>query len=120
VPQECANKIGVRRASVTDMKGHGIKFTAAPDAKGSRRYVDKALSEELKDTFELCALNYTASELEAATHPTELPPAHFTNVRIALAQLGIAGDDSWGSWTHEEYRIDASGKLVLRFSFKAI
>ena len=120
VPQECANKIGVRRASVTDLKGHGIKFTAAPDAKGSRRYVDKALNEELKDTFELRALNYTASELEAATHPTELPPSHFTNVRIALAQLGIAGDDSWGARTHEEYRIDASGKLVLRFSFKAI
>ncbi len=120
VPQECANKIGVRRASVTDMKGHGIKFTAAPDVKGSRRYVDKALNEELKDTFELRALNYTASELEEATHPTELPPAHFTNVRIALAQLGIAGDDSWGARTHDEYRIDASGKLVFRFSFKAI
>ena len=102
------------------MKGHGIRFTAACDVKGQRRYADKALSAELANTFELSALNYSASELEAATHPTELPPAHFTNVRIALAQLGIAGDDSWGARTHDEYRIDASGKLTFRFGFKAI
>ena len=120
VPQECANKIGVRRASVTDIKGRGIKFMSVKDAKGSGRYIDKVLSKELADTFELQALNYTAAELEAATHATELPPAHFTNVRIALAQLGIGGDDSWGAFTHDEYRIDTSKGLVFRFSFRAI
>ncbi len=120
VPQECANKIGVRKASVTDLKGRGIEFTALCDDKSSGRYNGEEISKELSDTFELQALNYTASELESAAHPTELPAPHFTNVRIALCQLGVGGDDSWGALTHEEFRPDTSKPLVLNFTINAI
>ena len=120
VPQECGNKIGVRCAKVLDRKGRGMLFSSCPDAKGSGRYIDKQLSKELAGTFEFQALSCTTHELENALHSTELPPAHFTNVRIALAQLGIGGDDSWGAPTHEEYHIDVKKPLILRFSIKAI
>lgn len=120
VPQECGNKIGVRKASVTDIKGRGIEFRALPDSPDSGRYIDAESSRELANTFELQALPWTASELESASHPTELPAPHYTNVRIALGQLGISGDDSWGALTHDEYRLDTSKPLVLRFSMKAI
>ncbi|MCR5324635.1 MAG: DUF4981 domain-containing protein [Lachnospiraceae bacterium] len=120
VPQECGNKIGVRNAKVTDAKGRGILFTSCPDVKGSGRYVDKELSKELSGTFEFQALPCSTHELENAMHSTELPPAHFTHVRIALAQLGIGGDDSWGAPTHQEYYIDVKKPLAFRFSMKAI
>ena len=120
VPQECGNKIGVRNAGIIDAKGRGILFTALPDVKGSGRYVDKALSKELAGTFEFQALPYSAHELENAMHTNELPPANYTHVRIALAQLGVGGDDSWGAPTHEEYHIDVKKPLSFRFSMKAI
>ena len=120
VPQECGNKIGVRYAEILNSKGRGIRFDACPDVKGSGRYADKQLSADLSGTFEFQALNWTAHELDNAMHANELPLPHYTNVRIALAQLGIGGDDSWGAPVHEEYHIDVSKPLAFRFSMKAI
>ena len=53
-------------------------------------------------------------------HHTELPTVHYTRVRIALAQLGIGGDDSWGAPTHDEYHIDVRKPLTFRFKMRAI
>ncbi|MFR6458583.1 MAG: hypothetical protein ACLUPG_19235 [Roseburia faecis] len=33
-------------------------------------------------------------------HPYELPPVHYTVVRVAKSQMGVGGDDSWGAQTH--------------------
>ena len=41
-------------------------------------------------------------------------------VRAALAQMGVAGDDSWGARVHPEYRIDVGQKLEFQFVFKGI
>ena len=38
-------------------------------------------------------LPYTPHEIENATHVYELPPVYYTVVRIALKQMGVAGDD---------------------------
>jgi len=100
VPQECGNHTGVRRASITDNKGRGITFTG--------------------ENLSVNVLPYTPHELENAMHVYELPPVYYTVARIALKQMGVAGDDSWGSRTHEEYLLDATHKLVLSFNFKGI
>jgi beta-galactosidase len=100
VPQECGNKLGVYEAKVTDKLGRGMLFSG------------KDLS--------FSALPYTPHELENAMHPYELPPIHYTVVRIAKQQMGVAGDDSWGAQTHEEYLLDVSKKMELLFSFKGI
>lgn len=100
VPQECGNHTHVRRASVTDNLGRGIEFSG------------KELS--------FSALPYTPHELENAMHSYELPPVYYTVVRVALQQMGVAGDDSWGARTHEEYLIDVTRQLKLEFDFKGI
>lgn len=100
VPQECGNHTHVRRASVTDNLGRGMEFSG------------KELS--------FSALPYTPHELENAMHSYELPPVYYTVVRVALQQMGVAGDDSWGAGTHEEYLIDVTRPLKLEFDFKGI
>ena len=100
VPQECGNHTHVRRASITDNLGRGMEF------------IGKELS--------FSALPYTPHELENAMHSYELPPVYYTVVRVALQQMGVAGDDSWGARTHEEYLIDVTRPLKLEFDFKGI
>jgi len=100
VPQECGNKCGVRYAEVVDIKNRGIRFFG--------------------DELSFSALPYTPHELENAAHDYELPQIHYTVVRVAEAQMGIAGDDSWGAMTHPEYLLDVSKKKVFRFCFKGI
>lgn len=104
VPQECGNKEEVRYAEVTDRKGRGMRFSMT------------------KENGPMCfsALPYTPHELENAMHPYELPEVHYTVIRAAKAQMGVAGDDSWGSKTHPEYLLDASEKMVFSFTFCGI
>ena len=100
VPQECGNKMGVRYAAVTDVRGRGMLFAG--------------------DAMNFSALPYTPHEMEHALHAYELPGVHYTVVRAALAQIGVAGDDSWRARVHPEYRIDVSRKLEFEFVFKGI
>ena len=100
VPQECGNKVDVRYAKVTDNKGRGLMVYG--------------------DDLSLSVLPYSPHEIDNATHPTELPPVHYTFIRAGLAQMGVAGDDTWGAQTHPEYLIDNSKKLTFTFSFKGI
>lgn len=100
VPQECGNKTEVRYAKVTDEKGRGLLFAG--------------------DRMCFSALPYTPHELENATHPNELPPIHYTVVRASLGQMGVGGDDSWGSRVHEEYLLSVEKPLEFSFCFKGI
>lgn len=104
VPQECGAKEEVRYASVTDRRGRGILFEM----------------DEKSGPMMFSALPYTPHELENAKHPYELPQVHYTVVRAALGQMGVAGDDSWGACTHPEYLLDASEKMTFTFSFRGI
>ncbi len=97
-PQECGNKVGVRMARVSDDKGFGLEFFG--------------------DELSFSALPYSPFEIENARHPNELPPINSTFIRVASAQLGIGGDDSWGAEVHEEYHINTKERLVCRFSFR--
>lgn len=100
VPQECGNKVGVRYARLVDAKGRGMMFEG--------------------DELSFSALPYTPHELENAAHVYELQQVHHTIVRVALAQMGVGGDDSWGSLVHPEYHIDVTKPLEFTFRFKGI
>ena len=100
VPQECGNKCGVRFAEVTDRKGRGMRFFG--------------------DELSFSALPYTPHELENAAHTYELPEVHYTVVRVAQQQMGVAGDDSWGARVHPEYLLDVSKKKVFTFCFRGV
>ena len=66
------------------------------------------------------ALPYTPHEIENAKHFYELPPVHYTVVRVAKEQMGVGGDDSWGAPVHPEYHLDVSGKVEFSFTFRGI
>lgn len=104
VPQECGNKEEVRYAEVTDRKGRGMRFEMTKE----------------NGPMNFSALPYTPHELENAMHPFELPEVHYTVVRVAKAQMGIAGDDSWGAMIHPEYLINTDEKMVFSFTFCGI
>ena len=103
-PQECGSKEEVRYAKVTDRKGRGMLFEMTKES----------------GPMMFSALPYTPHEIENAKHAFELPQVHYTVVRAALGQMGIAGDDSWGARTHEEYLLHADQKMEFSFSFKGI
>lgn len=100
VPQESGNKCRVRYAKVMDKKGRGMMFFG--------------------DELSFSALPYTPHELENAAHHFELPPVHYTVVRVAKKQMGVGGDDSWGAHTHPEYLLDVSEKMEFTFCFRGI
>ena len=104
VPQECGAKEEVRWAKVTDRKGRGMLFEMDSE----------------NGPMMFSALPYTPHEMENAMHPYELPEVHYTVVRAAKGQMGIGGDDSWGSRTHEEYLLKSDEKMTFSFVFKGL
>ncbi|MDF1488352.1 glycoside hydrolase family 2 TIM barrel-domain containing protein [Tessaracoccus caeni] len=98
-PQESGNHTGVRWATVTGADGWGLRF-------------------EAETPMEFSALPWTPFEVENALHPVDLPPIQRTVLRPALMRRGVAGDDSWGSQPHPEYRLPEGEELVFRFSFQ--
>lgn len=100
IPQECGNKTGVRWTKILSNDGHGI------EVKG--------------ENLEFSALPFTPHELENAYHHHELPNIYYTVIRVSLKHIGVGGDDSWGAMPHDEYLIEASKDMSLKFSFKGI
>ena len=99
-PQECGNHTDVRWATVTDAQGLGMLVYC-------------------EDGMEFSALPYTPDELENAAHPHELPPIHYTVIRAAAKQMGLAGDDSWGALPAPQDLLPAD-TMMFRFSFRGI
>jgi beta-galactosidase len=97
-PQESGNHTGVRWAKVTNYKGFGMEFSG--------------------DSMEFSALPWTPHEIDCAQHPYELPPVHYTVVRCAWKQMGVGGDDTWGSVPHPEYWLPEGEKLSFAFRFR--
>ena len=90
----------MRWAKLTDRKGRGIAFAG--------------------DALSLSVLPWTPHELENALHAHELPPMKYTVARVALQQMGVGGDDSWGAKTHPEYLLPAGKPLHLCFTFRGV
>lgn len=85
VPQEHGNKTDVRWLELGDGQGHGVRFTAAP-------------------RFEASASHFTAADLFAAKHTTDLTPRPEVHVNLDLVQRGL-GTASCGPDTLPAYRV---------------
>ncbi len=99
-PQESGNRCGVRSLQVLDRRGRGVEFSG--------------------ENLSVNVLPWTPHELENAAHEHELPPVHHTVVRVALQQMGVGGDDSWGAETHPEYLLPKGQNLRLSFRFRGV
>ncbi len=100
LPQECGNKTDTRWATITDATGMGFLLYN-------------------QDGMEFSALPYTPDELENAAHPYELPPVHYTVLRVAAKQMGLGADDSWGALPGEKDLLPAD-KMRFRFALRGI
>lgn len=100
-PQECGNHTQVRWAAVTDSAGEGIRI-------------------EADQPFEFSALPYTPTELESHDHVHLLPPSAKTVLRINHKQMGVGGDDSWGTKPHQAYWLEANRTYAYSFTIKLV
>lgn len=117
-PQESGNRTGVRWAEVTDRAGRGLRFTFVRGEEKARK--ERADNPACVRGMNFSALPWTPEQVEQAGHAYELPRYFRTVIRCSLDQMGVGGDDSWGSRTHEEYLIDGSRGLHFEVDMKAI
>lgn len=94
-PQECGNKTDVRWVRLHDGKGVGVRFDGAP-------------------TFEASASHFTAADLFAATHASDLVPRPEVYLNLDHAQRGL-GTASCGPDTLPKYLLEP-GRYTLRFT----
>ncbi|MDF2787625.1 MAG: beta-galactosidase [Neobacillus sp.] len=102
MPQESGNRTGVRRVSVTNRNGKGVRISS------------------VTEPLECNVSPYTAFELENAQHVYELPPVHYTVVTVAGKQMGVGGDDSWGAPVHDEHLIKANEDMEFEFLIQRV
>jgi len=48
---------------------------------------------------------YVNGERVVNRHTTDVKPRDLTSVNIDYKQTGVGGDNSWGAWTHDKYRL---------------
>jgi beta-galactosidase len=99
-PQENGNKTDVRWVSITNDVGEGLLF------EGKQLLEVSAHHNSMEDFESPMTSDYVKFEHpDAHRHTTDVVPQDFTSVDIDLMQLGVGGDNSWGAWTHEKYRL---------------
>ncbi len=97
-PQECGNHTGVR---FLELDGGNGKISFRNCSSSARPVYG---SEGL---FEFSVLPWTRDELEKARHTYELPFPGKSVLRLAMAQMGVGGDNSWGAQTLSRYVLSA-------------
>ena len=103
VPQETGNHAEVRWAEITDETGHGLR-----------------VSRHGEQTFDVSLLPHSSFMIEEATHQEELPAPRHMFLRLLAAQMGVGGDDSWGSPVHAQHQIPADKPLRLDVDLELI
>ncbi|TWT77831.1 Beta-galactosidase [Posidoniimonas polymericola] len=86
-PQENGNRTDARWLALTSENGRGLLVAGA--------------------TFDFSVWPYTQRALQQARHPQELQRGEVLTLNLDYRQMGVGGDDSWGAWPHEEYRLKA-------------
>jgi len=110
-PQENGNKTDVRWLTITNENGEGLFFQGMPLLSVSAHH-------NLMEDFE--SLERTdGRQVEGVVvenrHTTDVKPRDLTSVNIDYKQMGVGGDNSWGAWTHDEYRLT---EKEYRYSFR--
>jgi beta-galactosidase len=110
-PQENGNKTDVRWLAITDATGNGLFFEGLP-------LLDVSAHHNLQEDFESMERTdgrHVEGVRVENRHTTDVKPRDLTSVNVDYKQMGVGGDNSWGAWTHDEYRL--TGK-DYRYSFR--
>ncbi len=100
-PQENGNKTDVRWLSITNKDGLGLEFIGQPLLSVSAHH-------QIMEDFE--SPDRTDGRVKEGQkmvrrHINDVKPRDLTSINIDYKQQGVGGDDSWGAWTHDEYRL---------------
>ncbi len=101
-PQESGTKTQIKWMKVTDDNGAGFEITS--DVKFSASALPFSWKE--MDVRELGNDQAHSLELKALAHENDRENGK-TWVNFDLAQMGLGGEDSWGAWPLEHYRVKA-------------
>ncbi|MFW5627134.1 MAG: glycoside hydrolase family 2 TIM barrel-domain containing protein [Segatella copri] len=102
-PQESGTKSDIRWWKQTDATGLGLQVKSCTPFYASAIHFD---TEELDDGDE--------KELR---HSFDLKKSKFTNLFLDSAHMGVGGENSWGAWPLEKYRVHYGNKT---FTFTLI
>lgn len=114
-PQENGNKTDVRWMAITDGAGNGLFFEGLPLLEVSAHHNLQIDFESMERT--------DGRQVEGVNvvnrHTTDVKPRDLTSVNVDYKQMGVGGDNSWGAWTHDEYRLTEK-EYQYSFRMKAI
>ncbi len=100
-PQENGNRTDVRWAAITDAAGNGLLFKGLP-------LLEVTAHHQIMEDFESPVRTvgrFVDGEKVINRHINDVIPRELTSVNIDFKQMGVGGDNSWGAWTHDEYRL---------------
>ena len=95
-PQESGTKSDIRWWKQTDATGLGLQVKSCSPFYASALHFD---TEELDDGDE-----------KEQRHSFDLKKSKFTNLFLDAAHMGVGGENSWGAWPLEKYRIHYGNK----------
>lgn len=99
-PQENGNKTDVRWAAVTNSDGVGLLFIGRPLFEFS---VHHNMIEDFTSLYG--ATEKLNGKIPPQRHINDVRPRDLTSVNVNYRQMGVGGDNSWGAWTHPQYRL---------------
>ena len=114
-PQENGNKTDVRWMSITDANGNGLLFSGMPllEVSAHHNIMEDFESPERTDGRQVEGVPVVNR------HTTDVKPRDLTSVNVDYKQMGVGGDNSWGAWTHDQYRLTEK-EYSYSFRMKAI
>lgn len=102
-PQESGTKSDIRWWKQTDATGLGLQVKSCTPFYASAIHFD---TEELDD-----------GDDKEQRHSFDLKKSKFTNLFLDSAHMGVGGENSWGAWPLEKYRVHYGSKT---FTFTLI
>ena len=100
-PQENGNKTDVRWMSISNKDGLGLQFIGLPLLSVSAHH---QIMEDVESPARTDG-RVKEGEKMVRRHTTDVVPRDLTSINIDYKQMGVGGDDSWGAWTHDQYRL---------------
>ncbi len=100
-PQENGNKTDVRWVSLTNSNGVGLLIKGLPLLSINASHV---IMEDLESPGRTDGRQREGVK-PVNRHTTDVKFRNLTSVNIDYKQMGVGGDNSWGAWTHDEYRL---------------
>ena len=95
-PQESGTKSDIRWWKQTDATGLGLQVKSCAPFYASALHFD---TEKLDDGDE-----------KEQRHSFDLKKSKFTNLFLDAAHMGVGGENSWGAWPLEKYRVHYGNK----------